>query len=143
VTQDLHSLGAPDLWDPLHSPTWPDAHWTTVNVGEALPGVATPLGWSLWRDVGDRMCRDVAYALGVFTSVERAAPATPEDRIMSVFAGRIALRMEWVATVGDRMPATTGAEAISGMLGSAPETMRFSPTRATTRPSRCACQRRR
>lgn len=76
--------------DPLHLPTDPDAHWTTVNLGEALPGVATPLGFSLWREAGDRMCRDVAYAIGVFDRTDRAAPVRDEDRIMSVFRGRIA-----------------------------------------------------
>ncbi len=33
-----------DAWDPLHEPSWPNEHWSTANVGEALPGVLTPLG---------------------------------------------------------------------------------------------------
>ena len=39
----------------LHKPGAPETHWTTDNVGEALPGVATPLGWSVWESGSDRM----------------------------------------------------------------------------------------
>jgi phosphohistidine swiveling domain-containing protein len=115
--------------DPLQSVAAEDSHWTRVNVGEALPGVATPLGWSIWGVVGDRMCRNVSFAMGVFDRSELDDPTRIEDRIMSVFYGRIALRMEWVAVMGDRMPGTSGAEAIGGMLGVAPETMLFGASR--------------
>jgi pyruvate,water dikinase len=37
--------------------------------------------------------------------------------------------MEWLGMVGDRMPGTSGPDAIAGMLGRVPETMTFSPTR--------------
>jgi phosphohistidine swiveling domain-containing protein len=118
-----------ESWDPLHQPGRPETHWSTVNVGEALPGVATPLGWSIWSDIGDRMCRDLSYAIGVFDATERRQPERGADRIIAPFFGRIAMRTEWLATVGDRMPGTTGEVAISGMLGEAPPTMTFAPTR--------------
>lgn len=117
-----------DVWDPLHQPGRPDSHWSTVNVGEAVPGVATPLGWSIWSDIGDQMCRDLSYALGVFGAGEREQPPPGPDRIVTVFFGRIAMRTEWLAAVGDRMPGTTGKVAITGMLGEAPSTMTFAPT---------------
>jgi rifampicin phosphotransferase len=117
-----------DAWDPLHQPGRNETHWSTVNVGEALPGVATPLGWSIWSDIGDRMCRDLSYAIGVFDSAERVQPAPGPDRIITTFFGRIAMRTEWLAAVGDRMPGTTGEVAIAGMLGEAPPTMTFGPT---------------
>jgi phosphohistidine swiveling domain-containing protein len=115
--------------DPLHQPGRDESHWSTVNVGEALPGVATPLGWSIWSDIGDRMCRDLSYSIGVFDSAERRQPPPGPDRIITSFFGRIAMRSEWLATVGDRMPGTTGAVAIAGMLGEAPASMTFAPTR--------------
>jgi len=118
-----------DFWDPLHQPGRPETHWSTVNVGEALPGVATPLGWSIWSDIGDRMCRDLSYAIGVFETSERRQPPPGPDRIITSFFGRIAMRTEWLAAVGDRMPGTTGQVAIAGMLGEAPATMTFAPTR--------------
>ncbi|BDE15774.1 MULTISPECIES: PEP-utilizing enzyme [Mycobacterium] len=115
-------------WDPLHQPGRDETHWSTVNVGEALPGVATPLGWSIWSDIGDRMCRDLSYAIGVFDKTERLQPPPGPDRIITTFYGRIAMRTEWLAAVGDRMPGTTGEVAIAGMLGEAPPTMTFAPT---------------
>jgi pyruvate,water dikinase len=38
------------------------------------------------------------------------------------------MRTEWLTTVGDRMPGTTGEVVIAGMLGEAPATMTFAPT---------------
>lgn len=37
---------AVEFYDP---PRPPGSGWTRVNIGEALPGVPTPLTWSLWR----------------------------------------------------------------------------------------------
>jgi pyruvate,water dikinase len=119
-----------DLTDPLHQPGRPGTHWSTVNVGEALPGVATPLGWSIWSDIGERMCRDLSYSIGVFDAAERRQPPPGPDRIITSFHGRIAMQAEWLALVGDRMPGTTGEQVIAGMFGEAPPTMRFAPTRA-------------
>jgi pyruvate,water dikinase len=113
-----------DLSDVTHRPGAPDAHWSTDNVGEAAPGVLTPLGWSVWDDIGDAMCRDLSFALGVYSAAERREA----DRIIRPFHGRIAMRMEWLASVGDRMPGTSGAEAVEGMLGRVPDTMTFAPT---------------
>jgi pyruvate,water dikinase len=118
------------LSDPLHLPGRPETHWSCVNVGEALPGVATPLGWSLWSDIGDKMCRDLSYSIGVFNAEERRQPPPGPDRIITSFYGRIAMQAEWLALVGDRMPGTTGEVVIAGMFGEAPPTMHFAPTRA-------------
>ncbi len=85
-----------DAWDPLHKPGRPETHWSTVNVGEALPGVATPLGWSIWSDIGDQMCRDLSYTIGVFNAEERRQPLPGPDRIITAFFGRIAMRTEWL-----------------------------------------------
>jgi pyruvate,water dikinase len=121
---------AADLTDPLHLPGRPETHWSTVNVGEALPGVCTPLGWSIWSDIGDGMCRDLSYSIGVFDARERRQPPPGPDRIITSFHGRVAMQAEWLALVGDRMPGTTGEVVISGMFGEAPPTMRFAPTRS-------------
>jgi pyruvate,water dikinase len=89
-----------EAWDVLHSPGEPDQHWTTDNVGEAAPGVLTPLSWSVWGDVGDRMTRGVCLRMGVFS----AADHRDYPRIVRPFYGRLALRVEYLATVGDRRP---------------------------------------
>jgi pyruvate,water dikinase len=35
--------------DPFDEPRAPGSRWTRVNIGEAIPGVPTPLSWSIWR----------------------------------------------------------------------------------------------
>jgi phosphohistidine swiveling domain-containing protein len=115
--------------DPLHKPGNPHTHWSTDNVGEAVPGVMSPLGWSLWESVSDRGLRQLSYALGIFDRREYLGPASSEDPIIQVFYGRIAMSMDWLGLVGDRMPGTTGPQAIEGMLGRVPESMSFHPTR--------------
>jgi pyruvate,water dikinase len=117
---------AGEPWDTLHDPGPPDSHWSTDNVGEAAPGVLTPLSWSMWGATGDRMSREIAYRMGVFSSADRGG----FPRITRPFYGRIALRMEYVAAVGDRMPGATGQDAVASLFGRVPETMSFAPTRA-------------
>jgi len=113
-------------WDVLHDPGPADQHWTTDNVGEAAPGVLSPLSMSMWLDVGDRMPREVLYRMGVFSARDRAE----FPLIVRPFFGRIALRVEYMAAVGDRMPGVTGQDTVANMFGTVPETMTFEPTRA-------------
>lgn len=117
------------LDDPMHQPGTAEAHWCTDNVGEAAPGVLTPLGASVWGIVGDSAPREVAYRIGVFNRTERAPAATARDRVATVFFGRFAMRVEYMATVGDRMPGTTGEDTVKGLFGHVPESMAFAPTR--------------
>ncbi len=35
-------------WDPTHSSDRVTHHWTTTNLGEAVPGIITPLGMAHW-----------------------------------------------------------------------------------------------
>ena len=109
------TLESDDPWDPLHAPGGPDEHWSTDNVGEAVPGVLTPLGWSVWGAVGDNMVKQIAYGLG------RLQPrrAGSDHRYVRIFYGRAALQVEYLATVGDRMPGTTGEEAVASLFGRA------------------------
>jgi hypothetical protein len=116
---------AGEAWDVLHDPDTADGHWSTDNVGEAAPGVLTPLSWSIWRTVGDRAPREVAFRLGAFSGRDRRD--FPD--IIRPFYGRIAIRMEFVGLVGDRMPGVTGEEAVRSLCGRVPDTMSFTPTR--------------
>ncbi len=112
-------------FDPLHQPGGPHEHWSTDNVGEAMPGVLSPLGASVWDTVANSMLGGVAWSLGVFSAAERDQP----HRYFRLFYGRGALQVEFMALVGDRMPGTTGEEAVRGLFGRAPESMVWAPTR--------------
>src|SRR2546423_15709004 len=125
---------AGEAWDVLHEPDTTDGHWSTDNVGEAAPGVLTPLSWSIWRSVGDRAPREVAFRLGAFSRRDRRD--FPD--IIRPFYGRIALRTEFVGLIGDRMPGGTGEEAGRSLCGRGPGTMTLTP-RPTRYPA-IVCQ---
>ena len=92
-----------DDWDPLHDPGAAHLHWSTDNVGEAAPGVLTPLSATLWQPVGASMPRNIAYAMGAFTRAERRPPPD-DDLIVRLFYGRLAIQVEYLATVGRPAP---------------------------------------
>jgi rifampicin phosphotransferase len=115
-----------ESWDTLHDPGPPDSHWSTDNVGEAAPGVLTPLSWSMWGVTGDRMPREIVFRMGVFSARDRRE----FPPIVRPFYGRIAIYMEYLALVGDRMPAASGQDAVASLFGRVPDTMSFAPSRA-------------
>ena len=61
-------------WDNLHTPTPPDVHWSTDNVGEAAPGILSPLGASIWTSIGERSTRATFVGIGVSPRSELAVP---------------------------------------------------------------------
>ncbi|MCD2194578.1 hypothetical protein LQ327_14490 [Actinomycetospora endophytica] len=126
---DDEPISPQDDWDPLHSRSAPSLHWSVDNLGEAAPGVLTPLCWSLWRSVGERACREAFYRLGALRADERGAPDDPADRILRIFHGRLALQVDFVAATGNRMPGTTGEEVVRGLFGQAPEDIDYTSTR--------------
>lgn len=118
----------PEDWNPLHDGAPADSHWTTTNVGEAMPGVLTPLSWSVWRPVG-RALPEFAYAIGAISARERRHLSDPNTQPMRIFYGRAAFQLEFFAMLGDRLPGTTGPEAAKSLLGRIPEGLQYHPTR--------------
>jgi rifampicin phosphotransferase len=118
-----------DKDDPLTSATATDMWWSTSNVGEAMPGVQTPLSWTVWSEGGDRSLRAAAHALGLFRAAEREVPAAIEDRFIRIFNGRVACQVNYLATLGDRMPGMSGPATVASLFGRVPEGQRFQPTR--------------
>jgi pyruvate,water dikinase len=119
-----------DGYDPLMPSPRAVHHWTTANLGEAAPGVLTPLCMALWGPPGERATRNAAYTVGMMTRSELAPPPDPADWILRPFYGRLAAQVEFFALVGDRAPGTTGADAVASMFGEVPPGLTFSPTRA-------------
>jgi rifampicin phosphotransferase len=118
-----------DDWDPLHSTSGPQSHWTTSNLGEAMPGVLTPLSWTMWAAAIERAPREAAYQIGAFTRDERRVAARVDDRSTRIFFGRPAMEVEFFAELGDRMPGTSGQETVRSLFGRLPEDMLFAPSR--------------
>ena len=119
----------PEPWDATHRLGAPDEWYSRDNVGEAMPGVATPLTWSLWGPIGELNARMAAFNLGVLSRKEAEVPADPAARYVQAFYGRIAMRARLLATIGDRMPGVSGADVVRGIFAEAPSQLSYEPTR--------------
>lgn len=126
---DPEQIDPLEAWDPLHAFSRPDEHWTRTNVGEAMPGVLTPLGWTFWGGNAERAFRGVIADLGVLTAAERAVPADPNTWTMRPFYGRIGWNVDFFAVIGDRMPGTSAEKVALSLLGRVPPTLASSPTK--------------
>lgn len=115
--------------DPLMPSDRAVHHWTTHNLGEAAPGVLTPLCLALWGETAERATRIAIHRIGVLRDDELEPPSDPADWILRTFYGRLAMQLEFFALIGDRTPGISGVEAIRGMFGEAPPGMTFKPTR--------------
>jgi rifampicin phosphotransferase len=117
---------------PVHSdhcdPTSPDLHWTTNNLGEVMPGVQTPLSFTVWQVVMDWASHRNAYEVGVLPR-RFGFPAPIESPLLRQFYGRIGFQVEYFVVFGDRMPGTTGPEVCRSILGGVPEDIEFHPTK--------------
>jgi pyruvate,water dikinase len=117
-------------WDNLNDPSADHLYWSTDNMGEAAPGVLSPLGWSLWGHIGELAAREALYRAGALTAAERAMPSSVDDRVVRVFCGRMAMQVQFLATVGNRMPGTSGQQVAEGIFGRVPEELDYTPTRS-------------
>jgi phosphohistidine swiveling domain-containing protein len=123
-------IGAPkDAWDPMQTSDRAVNHWTTTNLGEAVPGVMTPLGIALWHLPVNRVGHRVAHRMGVFSKAEAPPPLDPADGVLRIFYGRLTIKLEHIATIGDRMPGVTGEQVLASLFGKPPAGMTFHPSR--------------
>ncbi|MCS6799399.1 MAG: PEP-utilizing enzyme [Myxococcota bacterium] len=73
--------------------------WSNVNVGEALPGAATPLTWSVLSGFADRGFRRAFGALG--------CTVPPEAELVGCFRGRIYLNLTEFSSIAAQLPGLT------------------------------------
>lgn len=104
----------------LHGVSAPGSHWSTNNIGEAMPGVLSPLGWSVWGPIGERAARTAFHRVGALTAAEIAEPADPTERFLNIFFGRTAAHVEFMMRIGDLMPGTSGEATARQILGFVP-----------------------
>ena len=105
----------------LHNRTHPDWYWTTTNASEAIPGVLTPLGWTLWGPCGEQAMRRVFHKIGGLPASALAMPSDPRDLIINVFHGRIAINVDTFVRIGNAMPGAKGVDLAHQMLGYVPD----------------------
>ena len=119
-----------ESWDNLNDPTSAEVLWSTDNMGEAAPGVLSPLGWSLWGHIGEKAAREALFRAGALTAAEREIPSNIDDRVVRVFCGRMAMQVQFLATVGNRMPGTSGEQVAAGIFGRIPDDLDYTATRS-------------
>ena len=128
MTESL-SLQPGSSLDTLHGRSHPQSSWTTTNVGEAIPGVQTPLGWSIWGPAGEEALRRSFHTIGALSKAEIAVPERPEDRLFSLFFGRIALHLDIMCAWADRIPGTSGEAMATQIFSFVPPGYRSRPAR--------------
>lgn len=94
--------------DPIHNPVSRRAEWTTVNAAEALPGVATPLSWTWFAEASELAMRGGFADIGVLTERDVRMVTDPEDRFINIFYGRLAINVDMMRRMGDRIPGSSG-----------------------------------
>jgi pyruvate,water dikinase len=108
------------LPDPLRGSSYPHTYWSTTNVAEAMPGVQTPLGWTVWAPICELGIRTAFAATGALPRAEVSVPDRPEDRTYNIFYGRAVLQVDFFYTIGNRLPGTDGAAVVKQWLDFVP-----------------------
>ena len=99
----------PDRANPIHRAACPGGvAWSTINAGEAIPGVVTPMTWSFFGDPTERAMKRMFCDIGVLRPDQVVASERPEDRLWDLFYGRAAANLNTFRWIGDRMPGTSG-----------------------------------
>jgi phosphohistidine swiveling domain-containing protein len=110
-------------WDPLHAASPAGRVWSRSNIGEALPGVLTPLTWDLWEVASEGATRHAFHAMGAATRAEAKVPTDRDQRFMRAFYGRGAAQLDFLCAMGNRIPGTSGAAIAEQVFGRAPESL--------------------
>jgi pyruvate,water dikinase len=115
--------------NPIHGTSAPAASWSTVNLSEAVPGPVSPLGWSVWSPAGELGARAPFYAMGAISKAMTAPPSRPEDYVLNVFFGRVALRVDFMCEMGDLVPGTSGEALGNQVFGFVPDSFVSRPSK--------------
>ena len=114
--------------DVLNEACGPARTWTRVNIGEAFPGVPTPLTWSWAGPASDELIRRAWVEMGVFPQGLRERPPAVDDRFVAILAGRAVLNLDLMRAVGDRLPGNSGDKIEASIFGSTREGIANEPT---------------
>ena len=103
--------------NPLESRSGPSTQWTRVNVGEAFPGVVTPLHYDFAVRAGELGIRGAYEERGVLTEAEAAESDVADERVMAAFHGYLAVNVDAMRRFGDRVSSTAADEIEFSLLG--------------------------
>src|SRR2546430_10040465 len=115
--------------DPLHQESGPATRWTTVNTAEALPGVPTPLGWTMWNHPLERAMRGAFCDIGCLPASAIRVADRVDDRYSGIFFGRFTANIDQMRAMGDLMPGTSADAIEEQILGGVAWRATSNPTR--------------
>lgn len=102
---------------PVHATSRPGVRWSTVNFAEAIQGVQTPLGWTLWSHVMERAIRRAFGELGALPRAEVPPTGHADTSISAAFFGYAAGNVSVFRRIGDAMPGTSGDAVAEQLFG--------------------------
>ncbi|MCV7102787.1 PEP/pyruvate-binding domain-containing protein [Mycobacterium palustre] len=126
VWSNRPALGTPST---MHGDLDPAQFYSTANLGEAAPGVLSPLTWSVWGPAAEIAARYGFVQMGVLERSRSGVPHDPHDRIIQIAYGRAVASVSAFYAMGERIPGASGDMLAEQLLGSVPEGM----TKAATR----------
>lgn len=97
-----------DRHDPMHDAGPTSAVWTTVNAAEAIPGVATPLGWTWFFEACELGLRGAFADIGAIPGRDVRVCPDLDDRFIGIFYGHFAGNLDMMRRMGDQMPGSSG-----------------------------------
>ncbi len=103
-----------------HTESAKGCFWSTANVGEALPGVVTPFGWSVWGPAIDLGMKDAFRQTGALEPERVVFNPEADKRAVTVFHGRGALSVNFLCEMGNRLPGTSADAIAKQLLGEMP-----------------------
>ncbi|MHB8690517.1 MAG: PEP-utilizing enzyme [Solirubrobacteraceae bacterium] len=116
------------MLDPLHQPAGGTVAWTRGNLGEALPGVCTPLSWSVFGPPCEQGIRLGFHRIGALTGREAQTPAEIGERFCTIVHGWGAGNIDLMARMADRMPGVDAEQMERQLFGEVRQIER-APTR--------------
>jgi phosphohistidine swiveling domain-containing protein len=118
----------PHMSDPLHQPGGPDTAWTRGNLGEALPGVCTALGWTFFGPATEAGIRLGFRRVGALRRAEAVVPAEVSERFCTVIHGWGSSNIDLMARMAERIPGVDPEQMERQLFGTVREAGRH-PTR--------------
>src|SRR5262245_16619245 len=106
-----------EVFDPTLGTSEPGRYWTTTNLGEAVPGVMSPMGPELWGEHAERGWLYSMIAFGVLPASTQPDP-DPNKWGCSIFYGRIALNVDAVRGIVATLPGVSGDDFERDLAGS-------------------------
>ena len=104
--------------DPLHEQSGPATFWSTVNLAEAIPGVPSPMSWSIFSVGNEVSVPHAYYRLGVLPRRLTGRADSVDERFAAIFYGRAAMNVTHLRQIADLTPGTSGDAMEEQLLGS-------------------------